>query len=135
MAKTEMNLDNFDFGFSAVDENELEAVTKVESKLQETSSTVAAATASQKAIQAKLDQPNLAIEEMKQYHIIIQQCQEDDEVVLRVILNGQDVFNKVNPSPKIYETVILYGSNPWYGSFEDENLGTFENLRISQVCD
>ena len=54
MAKTEMNLDNFDFGFSAVDENELEAVTKVESKLQETSSTVAAATASQKAIQAKL---------------------------------------------------------------------------------
>ena len=51
-----MNLDNFDFGFSIVDENELEAVTKVESKLQETSSTVAAATASQKAIQAKLDQ-------------------------------------------------------------------------------
>ena len=51
-----MNLDNFDFGFSAGDENELEAVTKVESKLQETSSTVAAATASQKAIQAKLDQ-------------------------------------------------------------------------------
>ena len=39
-----------------MDENELEAVTKVESKLQETSSTVAAATASQKAIQAKLDQ-------------------------------------------------------------------------------
>ena len=56
MAKTEMNLDTFDFGFSAVDENELEAVTKVESKLQETSSTVAAATAQQKAIQAKLDQ-------------------------------------------------------------------------------
>ena len=51
-----MNLDSFDFGFSAVDENELEAVTKVESKLQETSSTVAAATAQQKAIQAKLDQ-------------------------------------------------------------------------------
>ena len=51
-----MSLDDFDFGFSIVDENELEAVTKVESKLQETSSTVAAATASQKAIQAKLDQ-------------------------------------------------------------------------------
>ena len=54
MAKTEMNLDNFDFGFSAVDENELEAVTKVESKLQETSSSVEAATAETKAIQSKM---------------------------------------------------------------------------------
>ena len=51
-----MNLDNFDFGFSAVDEKELEADTKVESKLQETSSTIAAATAQQEASQAKLDQ-------------------------------------------------------------------------------
>lgn len=51
-----MNLDSFDFGFSAVDENELEAVTKVESKLQETSSTVTEAQASAQAAQSKLDQ-------------------------------------------------------------------------------
>jgi len=56
MAKTEMNLDSFDFGFSAVDENELEAVTKVESKLQETSSTVTEAQANAQAAQSKLDQ-------------------------------------------------------------------------------
>ena len=54
-SKTEMSLDDFDFGFSIVDENELEAVTKVESKLQETSTTVQAATAETKAIQAKMD--------------------------------------------------------------------------------
>ena len=53
--KTEMSLDDFDFGFSIVDENELEAVTKVESKLQETSSSVQAATAEVKTIQAKMD--------------------------------------------------------------------------------
>lgn len=51
-----MNLDSFDFGFSAVDENELEAVTKVESKLQETSSTVTEAQANAQAAQSKLDQ-------------------------------------------------------------------------------
>ena len=33
-SKTELNLDDFDFGFSIVDEKELEAVTKVESKLK-----------------------------------------------------------------------------------------------------
>ena len=50
-----MSLDDFDFGFSIVDENELEAVTKVESKLQATSSSVEAATAETKAIQSKMD--------------------------------------------------------------------------------
>ena len=50
-----MSLDDFDIGFSIVDENELEAVTKVESKLQETSTTVQAATAETKAILAQLD--------------------------------------------------------------------------------
>ena len=34
--KNEISLDDFDFGFSIVDENELEAVTKVESRLQQT---------------------------------------------------------------------------------------------------
>lgn len=53
--KTEMNLDDFDFGFSIVDENELEAVTKVESKLQETSSASASAAAEAKSIQSKMD--------------------------------------------------------------------------------
>jgi|TARA_R110002074_G_C12302129_1_gene645162 hypothetical protein len=50
-----MNLDDFDFGFSIVDENELEAVTKVESKLQETSSASASAAAEAKSIQSKMD--------------------------------------------------------------------------------
>ncbi len=54
-SKTEMSLEDFDFGFSAVDENELEAVTKVESKLQETSSSVQAATEKVSSIQGKLD--------------------------------------------------------------------------------
>jgi len=54
-SKTEMSLDDFDFGLSIVDENELEAVTKVESKLQATSSSVEAATAETKAIQSKMD--------------------------------------------------------------------------------
>ena len=53
--KTEMNLDDFDFGFSIVDENELEAVTKVESKLQQTSTGAATAVAETKSIQAKMD--------------------------------------------------------------------------------
>lgn len=53
--KTEMNLDDFDFGFSIVDENELEAVTKVESKLQQTSTASASAVAEAKSIQSKMD--------------------------------------------------------------------------------
>ena len=53
--KREMSLDDFDFGFSIVDENELEAVTKVESKLQQTSTGAATAVAETKSIQAKMD--------------------------------------------------------------------------------
>jgi len=53
--KTEISLDDFDFGFSIVDENELEAVTKVESKLQATSTGAAEAAAETKSVQAKMD--------------------------------------------------------------------------------
>lgn len=54
-SKTEISLSDFDFGFSAVDEKELEAVTKVENKLQETSGDVAAAQAASKTLQDKVD--------------------------------------------------------------------------------
>ena len=54
-SKTELNLDDFDFGFSIVDEKELEAVTKVESKLKEASGSTEAAAAEVENIQAKMD--------------------------------------------------------------------------------
>jgi len=46
--KTEMNLEDFDFGFSAVDENELAAVTTATAK-------VATASGNAEAVQAKMD--------------------------------------------------------------------------------
>ena len=48
LAKTEIDLSDFDFGFSAVDENELAAVTSATSK-------VAAATGDVKAVQTKME--------------------------------------------------------------------------------
>ena len=75
------------------------------------------------------------IEEMKNYHIVMQLCPEADKSVYRVFLNGQQInLYVVIPSPKIYEKVTLYGSSPWWRSFEDENLGTFENLRVYPYC-
>jgi len=46
--KTEMNLEDFDFGFSVVDEKELEAVTTATSKVAEASGTAV-------AVQTKMD--------------------------------------------------------------------------------
>ena len=48
LAKTEIDLSDFDFGFSAVDENELAAVTSATSK-------VAAASSDVKAVQSKME--------------------------------------------------------------------------------
>ena len=74
------------------------------------------------------------IEEMKNYHIVIQLCPEADQAVFRFILNGQEMYQQVIPSPEIYEKVTLYGSSPMWASFEDEDLGTFENLRVYPSC-
>jgi hypothetical protein len=48
LTKTEINLEDFDFGFTAVDEGELEAVTAASAKAADASSTV-------NTVQAKLD--------------------------------------------------------------------------------
>ena len=48
MAKDEINLQDFDFGFTAVDENELEAVTVASEKVKSASGDVA-------GMQAKMD--------------------------------------------------------------------------------
>ena len=47
-SKTELNLEDFDFGFSAVDENELAAVTTATAKVADASGTV-------KAVESKMD--------------------------------------------------------------------------------
>ena len=76
------------------------------------------------------------IEEMKRYHVVIQQCLEYGQVVYKVILNGKTMFSEAEPSPKIYESVKLYGSNPWSKSVGDENyvIATIENLKVEQDC-
>jgi|TARA_R110000765_G_scaffold233965_2_gene337037 hypothetical protein len=48
LTKTEINLEDFDFGFTAVDEGELEAVTTASAKAADASSTV-------DTVQAKMD--------------------------------------------------------------------------------
>ena len=65
----------------------------------------------------------------KQYDITIQQSQIGGRYMYQVFISGKRVINVVNRSPKPFNDVKLYTSDPWYPAFTSD-LGTISNLKI-----
>ena len=65
----------------------------------------------------------------KQYDITIQQSKIGGRYMYQVFISGKRVINEVNRSPKRFNNVKLYTSDPWYPAFTSD-LGTISNLKI-----
>ena len=65
----------------------------------------------------------------KEYDITIQQSQIGGRYMYQVFISGKRVINVVNRSPKPFNDVKLYTSDPWYPAFTSD-LGTISNLKI-----
>ena len=65
----------------------------------------------------------------KQYDITIQQSQIGGRYMYQVFVSGKRVINVVNRSPKTFNNVKLYTSDPWYQAFTSD-LGTVSKLKI-----
>ena len=66
----------------------------------------------------------------KKYHMVIQQCFENGELVYKIMMDDEVFLSEVNSNPLTFELVKLYAGQPWKDHFDAE-YGSLENLKVS----
>ena len=79
----------------------------------------------------------LAINLDEVYHIVLQQCLENGEVVYKIEINNEIIVSNTitNTNNAVtFDLVKLYVSNPWDTAF-DSQYGSVENFKFQKTCD
>ena len=64
------------------------------------------------------------------YHIVIEQCLENGQLVYKIIVNDEVFVTEVNSNPLTFDSVKLYAAGAWHTACNDENI-SLENLKVS----